>query len=594
MELAEHAAELTLQYLNRYRRGFKEITRTAPTWFEQRAWREARDGLNRRTDLYGQLIRELVRALRVKLGVRLQDRELWRLLKAAYARHIANRADEELSETFFNSVTREVFKTTGFDRELEFIWLDNTLLPSGEESPLFRSWFPIFGEVPSGPGGRAGHSDPEVPLPEDGVSEMVAAMLAACPVSGRWANLERDARRVARRIIDHLRERAGMQEFDVLEMVEPVLYRGKAAYLVGRIRRGTRIVPILLALTNPSEGVTVDAVVLSETEVSTVFSFTRSYFMVDVERPVELVGFLRSLLPNKPLEELYISLGFTKHGKTVCYRGLYRHLEQSVTKFEVAPGARGMVMAVFHLPGYHLVFKVIRDKFAAPKTTTRERVHETYRLVSAVDRAGRLVDAQAFERLRFPKVRFAEDVLQELLGECSQEVREVDGEIVIEHLWIERKVHPLNLYVHEVDERLAFEAVVDHGQSIKDLAAVGLFPGDLLVKNFGVTRRGRVVFYDYDEVVPLSECRFRRMPEGDGFGGEPSVVADERDIFPEELRYFLWGTPKLRKVFEEHHADLFTVAWWRRMQKALARGDIPDIYPYPQERRLEADEPSSR
>ncbi|MEO1234575.1 MAG: isocitrate dehydrogenase kinase/phosphatase-domain containing protein [Myxococcota bacterium] len=276
------------------------------------------------------------------------------------------------------------------------------------------------------------------------------------------------------------------------------------------------------------------------------------------------------------------------------YRGLYRHLEQSTERFEVAPGAKGMVMAVFLLPSYHLVFKVIRDKFAAPKTTTRERVRQTYKLVHDHDRAGRLVDAQEYERMRFPRKRFSEAVLKELLEECAMVVREEGDEIIIEHLYIERRVAPLNLYVHEVEDELAFEAVIDHGHSIKDLAAVGLFPGDLLVKNFGVTRRGRVVFYDYDEIVPLSECRFKAMPQGDGFGAEPSVVADERDIFPEELRYFLWGTPKLRKVFEDHHSDLFTVAWWRKMQKRLAAGEIPDIYPYPQTRRLASPVKASR
>lgn len=568
MELAEHAAELILSYLNRYRRAFKELTRSAEGWFERRDWKAAREGLNRRSDLYAHHLRELVKALRVKLGPQFLDRELWRALKSAYARQIANRADEELSETFFNSLTREVFKTAGFDRDLEFVWLDNTLLPSGEESPIFRSWYPVAGSV----------------------STMVAEMLASVPGKAEFADLERDAARVAERIIDHLQERSGMQDFDVLEMVEPVLYRSKGAYLVGRIRRGHRIVPLVLALLHEEEGVVVDAAILSEAEVSTIFSFTRSYFMVDVERPVELVGFVASLLPKKPLEELYISLGYVKHGKTVRYRGLYRHLEQSVEKFQVAPGAKGMVMAVFHLPGYHIVFKVIRDKFAAPKTTTREQVHETYRLVDVYDRAGRLVDAQSFERLRFPKYRFAQPVLDELLGECGQEVREVDGEIVIEHMWVERKVHPLNLYVHEVDERLSLAAVIDHGHCIKDLAGVGLFPGDLLVKNFGVTRRGRVVFYDYDEMVPLSECRFKHLPESDGYGAEPSVVADERDIFPKELEYFVWGTPHLKKVFAEHHSDLFTVAWWKGMQDALTKGEIPDIYPYPQERRFERDQ----
>lgn len=563
MELAQHAAELILNYLKRYRREFRGLTCEARGWFERRDWTSARAGLNRRTDLYHVLIDELVAALRVKLGARFLDRGLWVALKDAFARHINNRSDEELSETFFNSVTREVFKTTGIDRELEFVWFDNTVLPSGEESPIFRSWYPTTS-----------------------LAAMFEEVFGSLGFHAAWVDLPRDARRVAERIEEHLAERSGMVEFDVLELVEPVLYRSKGAYLVGRLRRGHRMVPLVLPLIHPPAGIRVDAVVLSELDVSTVFSFTRSYFLVDLERPAELVGFLQSLLPQKPTEELYISLGFIKHGKTIRYRGLFRHLEQSVERFEPTPGAKGMVMAVFHLPTYHLVFKVIRDKFAAPKTTTRERVHETYRLVHSHDRVGRLVDAQGFERLRFPRRRFSEPVLEELLAECSDTVRLEGEEVIIEQLYAERKVYPLNLYVHEVDEELAFEAVVDHGQSIKDMAAAGLFPGDLLVKNFGVTRRGRVVFYDYDEIIPLSECRFKKLPPGEGMGGESEVVADERDIYPEELRFFLWGSPKLRRVFEEHHGDLFTVAWWRKMQKSLARGEMPDVFPYPHVRRF--------
>lgn len=565
VELPEHATELVLTYLNNYRRQFKELTREARLWFETRDWAGARDGLKRRSNLYGETLQELVTTLQIKMGSRFLDRHIWRLMKDIYARSVLNRADEELSETFFNSLTRRVFRTIGFDKELEFIWLDNVLFPNGEESPIFNRWYPsVVLEV------------------------LIENILRSFSIQVTWKCIQTDAHQVAFRISEHLRERSGINSFDVIEVVEPLLYRGKSAYIVARIRRAHRIVPLILPLINCPDGVKVDAVILSETEVSTVFSFTRSYFFVDVGRPMELVGFLRTLLPSKPLEELYISLGFCKHGKTLRYRGLYRHMEQTQERFELAPGAKGMVMAVFHLPNYHLVFKVIRDRFAEPKTTTRERVHQAYRLVEAHDRAGRLVDAQGYERLRFNITRFSKDVLDELLNECAETVRCVGNEVIIEQIYIERKVYPLNLYVHEVDEPLALEAVIDHGQAIKDLAAIGLFPGDLLVKNFGVTRRGRVVFYDYDEILLLSECRFKLLPEDMGvFGSETQVVADERDIYPEEFRYFLWGTPRLRKVFEQHHPEIFSVQWWKAAQTSILSDEHPDIYPYPQDRRLQ-------
>lgn len=563
MELAQHATELTLTYLNRHRRQFKEITRQAQSWFDRRDWELAREGLNRRSELYAEVIHELITTLQVKMGSRFLDRRVWLQMKDIYEKNILNRSDEELSETFFNSLTRAVFRTVGFDRELEFIWLDRVLMPSGEESPVFKSWYLATT-----------------------VEELVIQLLESYTSSAPWRDLAGDANKVAHCIVQQLESRASTASFDAIEMIEPPLFRGKSAYLVGRIRRGHRIIPLILPLAHDDDGVFVDAVIQSELEMSTIFSFTRSYFLVDVERPMELVGFIRSLLPSKPLEELYISLGYTRHGKTVRYRGLYRHLEQSEERFEMAPGAKGMVMAVFHLPSHHLVFKVIRDRFAEPKTTSREQVHATYRLVETHDRAGRLVDAKGYERLIFPKKRFSEDVLDELLNECSDTVRCVSGEVIIEQIYIERKVYPLNLYVHEVEEHLAIEAVIDHGQAIKDLAAVGLFPGDMLVKNFGVTRRGRVVFYDYDEVIPLLECRFKCLPEGDAYAGESMVVADEKDIFPEELRYFIWSTAQLRKVFEEHHSEIFTVSWWKSMQAAIRRKEFPNIYPYPKERRL--------
>lgn len=563
MDLAEDASTLILRYLKNYRKAFKEQSRKAKGWFERRAWTEAHVGLNERTELYSDSVTELVAALRVKLGARSTDREVWLQIKEAYRRDIANMADEELAETFYNSVTRRLFKTIGIDFDIELVWLDGMLLPSGEESPIFRSYYPAAGSA-----------------------QMFEEILESCEFDASWVDMSKDAKMTAERVEAILRDRSGSADFDAVELLEPILYRSKGAYLVGRVRRGHHIVPIILPLLHDEHGIRVDAVVASEAETSTIFSFTRSYFMVDVERPAELVGFIRTLIPRKPLDEIYISLGFIKHGKTIRYRELYRHFESSLDNFEVAPGAKGMVMAVFHLPSYHLVFKVIRDKFAAPKTTTKAKVHETYRLVETHDRAGRLVDAQAFERMRFPLRRFSEPVLEELLGECSEAVRKEGEEIILEHVYVQRKIIPLNLYVHQVEEKRALEAVVDHGQSIRDLAAIGLFPGDLLVKNFGVTRRGRVVFYDYDEIVPLKECKFHRLPDSDGYGLEPSVVAGEMDIYPEELSHFLWGTPHLKKAFAEAHGDLFTVKWWRQMQRQVGEGKLPDIFPYAQAMRF--------
>ncbi len=567
MELAERAAEIILNYFKNYRRDFKDITRKAPVWFEARDWGAAQKGLAERHELYGGSIVELNSVLRTMMGPHYRSRDTWISIKDSFGKLIANRNDEEIAETYFNSVTRSVHKTEGVDREREFVWFDAELLLSGEETPIFRRYY------------RTGSTH-----------QLIRSILEDYRFKVDYQDVDRDAGWIAEEIEKHLKDSSGMADFDVIEVVEPLFYRNKAAYMLGRIRRGNRIVPLVVPMLNAEEGILVDTVLLQEKDVSTVFSYTRSYFMIDVERPAELVGFLKSLLPMKPLAEMYISLGYIKHGKTVHYRYLYRHLAQSTDRFEFAKGAKGMVMVVFTLPSYDWVFKVIRDKFAAPKTTTRAKVLATYKLVFDHDRVGRLVDAQAFERLSFDLDRFSPELLKELTEECSESVSIVDGKLVIDLLYINRRVHPLNLYAQEVGIERAKAAVIDHGQSIKDMAASGIFPGDLLVKNFGVTARGRVVFYDYDEICSLDKCNFRHLPQGsyeEGFyGEEPNIVVDEMDIFPAEFRYFLWSTPHLRKVMEEHHGDLFTVEYWRDLQRRHKAGELPDVFPYPKSQRF--------
>jgi isocitrate dehydrogenase kinase/phosphatase len=321
-----------------------------------------------------------------------------------------------------------------------------------------------------------------------------------------------------------------------------------------------------------------------------VFSFTRSYFHADVPRPAEVIDFLRSLLPVKPIGELYNALGYHKHGKTELYRDLQRHLLRSDERFDRAPGASGMVMAVFALPSFDVVFKVIRDTFAPPKQTTRAEVERRYELVAQHDRAGRLVDAQGFEGLAFPRARFNRALLTELLDTASRSVRLDGDQVVIGHLYTERRVKPLDVYLEEADEGMALRAALDYGQALRDLAATGVFPGDLLLKNFGVTRHGRVVFYDYDELLPLSECRFRELPEPrtpeEELADEPWFAVGPGDVFPEELRRFVPFTGAARQVLLDAHGCLFDPAYWREMQARLAAGEIVDVFPYDAERRL--------
>jgi isocitrate dehydrogenase kinase/phosphatase len=387
-------------------------------------------------------------------------------------------------------------------------------------------------------------------------------------------------------MIEHL----GPRRVQRLEVARSLFFRSKGAYVVGLAHTDGANMPFVLALTNPSGRVVVDAALFTEDEVSVVFSFARSYFSVDMERPAEMIEFLRRIMPRKPVAELYNALGFNKHGKTELFRSLLRHLDTTDDRFVVAAGQRGMVMLVFTLPGFDVVFKVIRDRFAYPKTVTHQEVRDKYRLVFRSDRAGRLVDAQEFEHLAFDAARFEPGTLRELETDAAETVHRDGDRVVFRHLYTERRLRPLDLYLREAEAAAAREAVIDYGQVLRDLAATNIFPGDMLLKNFGVSRHGRLIFYDYDELVKLSDCVFRDLPQArtseQETAAEPWFFVGEHDIFPAEFRSFLGLSGELLETFLAHHAELLDPAYWRRMQQFHARGEVLDVYPYRSQRRL--------
>jgi isocitrate dehydrogenase kinase/phosphatase len=377
-------------------------------------------------------------------------------------------------------------------------------------------------------------------------------------------------------------------------MVRSVFYRSQGAYLVGRVRSGPGgaldAMPLTLALHNCNGRLAVDAVLLTADEVSILFSFTRSYFHVEVDRPHDLVAFLHSIMPRKPIAELYIAIGFNKHGKTELFRDLIRHIHQSSDRFQIARGDPGMVMTVFTLPSFDVVFKVIRDTFAYPKTTTRRQVVDRYQLVYKHDRAGRLADVQEFEHLAFARGRFSDDLLAELAREAPSTVTIGERTVEIKHVYTERRMTPLNLYLREVDCKQAREAVIDYGQAVKDLAATNIFPGDMLLKNFGVTRHGRVVFYDYDELCLVTDCNVRELPPprdfDDEVAAEPWFHVSPTDVFPEEFVAFMGLSGELREAFLKAHGDLLTARYWCEIQARHRAGELIDIVPYRLSRRL--------
>ena len=377
------------------------------------------------------------------------------------------------------------------------------------------------------------------------------------------------------------------------EVVTAPFFRGERAYLVGRVPTAAApqsYLPLVLCFHHDDGGLAVDAVLMDESDVRLLFSYTRSYFHVDAERPYDVVQFLKTLMPHKSRAEIYISLGYHKHGKTELYRHALRHLAASSDCYRRAEGVRGMVMTVFTMPSYPVVFKIIKDACDYPKECTRREVIERYRLVFEHDRAGRLIDAQEYEYLALDRRRFADELVGELLDLAASSVK-VEGErVIIKHCYAERRVTPLDLYLAQVDPMAACAAVIDYGQAIKDLAVTNLFPGDLLLKNFGVTRQNRVVFYDYDEVQLLTECRFLKIPETDDvaleMAAEPWFGVGREDVFPEEFVHFLGLSPELKAVFLEHHGELLTREYWLTIQQRLMAGELFHVPPYGESQRL--------
>jgi isocitrate dehydrogenase kinase/phosphatase len=566
-QLAKATATAIFDAYETYDHRFKAITQRARQRFEECDWHAHQRDARERLELYTQIINEIVGGLRTMLGDDVTGKRIWEDARQIYARLITRRNDLELAETFFNSVTRRIFTTIGVDENLEFVWFGATWVPSGETPDIFD----VFVRLNT-------------------TESLIQTILKCYHFQGGWADLEGDAAKVAQELDNYLGQAWDSPEFDRIEMLKSVFFRNKGAYLIGRIRCRNRITPLILPLLNTSAGIVADAVLMTENSASMVFSFTRSYFHVEADNPGELVGFLKSIMPLKPIAELYTSLGYNKHGKTTLYRSLYRHMGNSTDRFQIARGAKGMVMTVFTLPSYDVVFKVIKDRFAYPKTSTRQEVMESYRLVFQHDRVGRMVDAQEFENLTFHRDRFSEELIDELLKVAPSSVKVTEDEVVFKHLYTERRLYPLDLYIKEMGMEKAIAAVVDYGHAISDLAAANVFPGDLFIKNFGVTRHGRVVFYDYDELCLLTDCNFRRMPESssyeDEMSAQPWFSVGKNDIFPQEFERFLWFPEPLRKVMNEKHGRLFTVEFWQGMQQRILSGEIVDIFPYPEENRL--------
>jgi isocitrate dehydrogenase kinase/phosphatase len=563
--LVHDAARGIVEAFEHYNAEFRAVTRRAPGRFDARDWHGSQRDAVERIDLYGRYVDTTLAALRLRLGGEAQARPLWTAIKAEFARQIAEMPDAEFRKTLFNSITRRQFGTVGVAEELEFVALDL--------DPL---------------AGVRGHVVTTTYANRGSLELLFEEVLADFRCKTPWRDFDRSVAQVAQYLKRHLQRAGERRAVGRVEVIRPVYYQLTRAYLVARVQGRDWHVPLVIALKNSERGVLVDAVMTEESDVSVLFSFTRSYFHVDLERVGEAVLFLKQLMPKKPVSELFTVLGRAHQGKTERYRELFRHLAGTDSRFLHAPGERGLVMVVFTLPSFDVVFKLIRDRFPVQKNIVRADVLRKYDFVFKHDRAGRLVDAQEFKRLRFPRDRFTPELLAELRTETAATVHEDGGDVIIDHCYVERRMTPLNLYIRDVDRERAEQAVLDYGQAIRDLAATNIFAGDLLLKNFGVTRHGRVIFYDYDELCLVTDCRFREQPQAPSYEDEMRAetwyyVADN-DVFPDTFINFLGFDPGLREVFLGAHGEILTAEWWRSVQAKIMAEEMMEVLPYPAHR----------
>ncbi len=561
--MTEPTAEIVaavLKGFEAYRVQFAALTLRAQAHFRNADWQGMRADAAKRLDIYQQRLDRVVDTLTGTLPANSNTRAVWRRAKDRFEKQAAATADPDLAETFFNSISRRMLETIGIDPDVEFV----------------RSQAPALAPLQPDVDCRTYKLDGRSP------ASLFQDVLRDADLYPALANPAGDARRIARSLSQ---QGADLPADTHLTVLATIFYRGMGAYLIGRLNlAGREVRPLAIAFVHRNGRVAADGLIVDERGIRILFSYTHSYFLAATDNVSGLVGFLQTLMPQRRRAELYISLGYNRHGKTELYRDLTQHQNACSDIFEISPGKRGMVMAVFNMPSDNLVFKVIRDRFAKPKRTTRREVIAKYDYIYRHDRTGRLPDTQTFEHLKFSAGCFHPAVMDELRRTAERSIAVNGDEITLKFVYVERRVTPLDVYLQTAPPNKAAAAVIDFGQAIRDMAASNIFPGDMLIKNFGVTELGRVIFYDYDEVCPLTACRFRHQPQAhsheDEMAAAPMYLVDENDIFPEEFRSFLGLKPDLRAVFMAHHADIFTPEFWQTHQDRIHSGNLAHVYPY--------------
>jgi isocitrate dehydrogenase kinase/phosphatase len=568
---ASQIARKILKGFNKHYRIFLEITRDAKQRFECCKWKQERKTSRKRITLYTKRVKEAIKSLHSDFELSDFDEPLWKQVKLHYITLLYQHKQPELAETFYNSVFTSLYHRRYYQNDNMFV------RPAVSTEYLDNEELTYIGYYPT----------------RDGLTRTVKQVLLFNDLTLPYENLNRDVRRlvtsIKQQMLPHLKFRKHFQ----LRVLKSLFYRNKAGYIIGMGVNGDQIIPFAIPLLNNENGaVYVDALIHEANDIANMFSFARAYFMVDTQTPSAIVNFLLRMLPTKSKADIYTSLGLQKQGKSEFYRDFMHHLRHSSDQLEVAPGIKGMVMTVFNLPSYPYVFKVINDHFPPPKKTSREKIKGKYQIIKMHDRVGRMADTLEYSYAAFPLERISDELMQEFQDKIPSSLEIENNRLIIRHLYIERRLDPLNMYVSDPNND-AESVMLDYARSIKDMAVANIFPGDLLLKNFGVTRHGRVIFYDYDEIEFMTDMNFRDIPEAmtpeQEMASEPWYSIGNYDAFPEEFIQFITGNPKLKQLIRQKFPELFQAQYWKSVQQDIIDQRLHDIFPYSSHIRFERD-----
>lgn len=564
----EDVAKRILGGFNQHYENINSASIQAKEYFEKRQWDLIEKESKLRLNYYDEQVGLYCSELKSELEQKERIPGFWRSVKRYYVHLISEHKQPELAETFFNSVFCHLFERSFYNNQYIFTKPCVSINYIDMDEPVIDSYI----------------------VRDSNLEDVFSQILQSYSFAGGFEDLSRDVKRLTEQLydqFDHIHE-----ELFEIQAINSSFIRGKGAYIVANIITGLHSNrPILIALLNEeNRGIFVDSLVTDLRSISSIFSFSRSYFFIDTEYPSAIVEYLRTAIPGKTRADLYSLIGLHKHGKTLLYRHFLKYSKITKEKLIIAPGIKGMVMSVFTFPMFPFVFKMINDRFMPPKTGTRKMVQDKYYFVKNHVRIGRLADTWEFSDVAFPLSDIDDALLEDLKTKAPSNIEIEDDLLIIKHMYIENKMTPLNIYLESATEEQQCHIINDYGLAIDELINSNIFPGDMLTKNFGVTRQNRVVFYDYDEITLMSKPNFRKIPEAktheQEMASEPWYYVGDDDVFPEEFRYFMFPSPSMKAIFNQNYSKLLDADYWTSIQERIDQEGVMDYYPYGQEKRM--------